>query len=626
MTEKSSIFSNQQESKQNSSETELLKKYMSLSFRDKSKNFNDKANNIIKGLESSTCKASFQKSSIQIGFPLSELPYSSSDYSQIKILGDMFTTVYKKSVGNPTVVVNPFNQKIFVTAWEQSVISNSGAFDIAVSISIDGGSSWNCGVVPFQIQINGFSQRAAFPILKYSSDAKILYLSVYGICSSPVKTKDNRSFVAVLTSTNNGTDWNALYRIFNTEDNLSDKMNVNPVIKNLTIESDSNKPEIAYSAFNIFVTPSFTHSIAQFSRTSDCGTIWFPPCLLYDATSDLKNQQLSNGQSFSNQLYGGKLISLPEVGLNINSDNRSKSGDLLFFTARIFATPQTNNKQFKNDQFPYQCTNMDIVIIRSRNRGLFWETQSKQITVVGSKNLRIFTGGYTYGNNNQISGGIGKSIESISCNFSVAINKVTGSIYIAYVSSDFRHDSLPQIGLVSSYDGGLNWSNPIMVNKTPQNCPNPQAFCPNIAINSLGFVAIFYTDFRSDVLTDPENITLAQNWCVLYKDQPELRLFTFKKEVCLSENVFVIQSNPLTTNDYRVVNDTNVISFIGTTRYHSIIPTNSGIATCFIDSIGVNPESFNHSTLVYNDVKTDTQVNLDENTRNSIHFNIITLN
>jgi hypothetical protein len=74
----------------------------------------------------------------------------------------------------------------------------------------------------------------------------------------------------------------------------------------------------------------------------------------------------------------------------------------------------------------------------------------------------------------------------------VAIDPVTGELYLAYEGSDFTAGTYDQVELVHSVNGGRTWSAPSRVNQDPQ----VLAFTPSIAVDKTGTVSITYYDLR----------------------------------------------------------------------------------------------------------------------------------
>lgn len=75
---------------------------------------------------------------------------------------------------------------------------------------------------------------------------------------------------------------------------------------------------------------------------------------------------------------------------------------------------------------------------------------------------------------------------------SPAIDPRSGKLYVTYEGSDFSGGHYNQIEMVSSRDGGHNWSSPRLVSQSR----TTPAFIPSIAVTDGGTVAVTYYDTR----------------------------------------------------------------------------------------------------------------------------------
>jgi hypothetical protein len=79
----------------------------------------------------------------------------------------------------------------------------------------------------------------------------------------------------------------------------------------------------------------------------------------------------------------------------------------------------------------------------------------------------------------------------------VAVDPRNGNLYTVW--EDARFTGLDTVAFSMSTDGGLSWSTPIQISKTPTSIPffDQQAFTPEIAVAANGTVAVTYYDFRN---------------------------------------------------------------------------------------------------------------------------------
>jgi hypothetical protein len=100
--------------------------------------------------------------------------------------------------------------------------------------------------------------------------------------------------------------------------------------------------------------------------------------------------------------------------------------------------------------------------------------------------------------------------------FSVNVNPANGALYLVWQDCRFGVNDctsstpVDDVAFSQSLDGGVTWSAPAMINKTPQTLANPlrqQAFIPAITSAGDGTLAATYYDFRNDVDTAGEEVT-----------------------------------------------------------------------------------------------------------------------
>jgi hypothetical protein len=142
---------------------------------------------------------------------------------------------------------------------------------------------------------------------------------------------------------------------------------------------------------------------------------------------------------------------------------------------------------------------LNIGLVNSTNKGMTWSAPSfaTDIRVVGV--VTPDTGG---------------PIRDASTLFAVSVNPGSGAIYLAWQDDRFSTATcvnpgtgttgIPIDGILfsQSTDGGVTWSKPAMINKTPANATNPcrqQAFIPAVVATGDGnAIVVTYYDFRND--------------------------------------------------------------------------------------------------------------------------------
>jgi hypothetical protein len=96
--------------------------------------------------------------------------------------------------------------------------------------------------------------------------------------------------------------------------------------------------------------------------------------------------------------------------------------------------------------------------------------------------------------------------------FDVEADPNNGNLYLVW--QDVRFEGVDQIAFSMSTDGGLFWSDPVRISKTPpnKNILRQQAILPAIAVGAGGKLVVTYYDYRFD--TD-DGRELLDNWAII---------------------------------------------------------------------------------------------------------------
>lgn len=516
------------------------------------------------------------------------------------------TTVFIGAAVEPTIAVNPKNEKKMVAAWQQDRISNGAALLTNVAYSKDGGKNWHLSQIPLQSCQCGLNQRSGDDWLSYSADGKRVYLCA-GVLNATQNPNTNNQFgVVVSVSKDDGKTWSQPRYLFSSMNYISDPTRQFANSDKNSITADPRKSKRAIAVWANFNPASSSHGVAQSSYTKDGGKSWSPVQQLYDPFPDLVQEGLSNGIQNDNQASNNVVVILPK-----GKGKKRLSGDWLNFAVRGYAKPGATDDQYVNDSFPFQYTLTDIVLVRSKDHGINWNSNA-EVVVASFVNNFLFTGGYTYDISGSITGGVGDRMRNDQTVPSYNVNPKNGYLYVAYQSSQFREDQLQQIGLVTSRDGGYTWSSPIQVNRTPADALNPQAFAPFVAITKDGRVGILYCDFRNDDQSDLLH-TPMDAWLAIYQEVKSGGStgigLDFVKEIRLSESSYIAQNGPLTTQGYMTDGDYLFL----TARHHNFY----AIYTKSFNG------PFNSPTVYFSDPQNNATVLLDENLRTAPFVSLI---
>lgn len=498
-----------------------------------------------------------------VGYPKDKEPVKATEEAiDPQEVFNTTTTIYLQAAVEPTIAINPKHKEHVVTCWQQSRISNGGALELGIAFSKDGGKIWHTTTVPFQVVNGGVTQRVSEPWLSFSRDGHTLYLTALAFNANTDPRTNNQQGIAIALSKNSGELWEAPRFITASVETLNEPTRQFAIDDKPSVTSDRNITDFAYVVWSHFPLAASTFGITQISRTENRGLTWTSPRQVYNPFPDLTLHGLSNGNNNDCFTENNIVLVLPRKKTkphDSRSLQRRLNGDLLNFMTRTYARPGATNAQFANDTFPYQFTLFDIAFVRSDDHGESWDEEATVVTPF--VDAPVFTGGYTY-LGNQITGGVGTKMRTGDFVPSYTVNRKNGYLYVVWQTGQFRADQLPQIALTTSRDGGVTWSTPVKINRTPSNSPNPQAFSPFVAVTRDGHVGILYCDFRKDKKTDPNN-TKTDVWLAMYQEvQQEDGGSTgigldFIREERLSKKSFIAQNGPqtnqgvMTNGDYQ---------------------------------------------------------------------------
>lgn len=520
------------------------------------------------------------------------------------------TTIYHGSSVEPTIAVNPINRNHLVAAWQQDRVSNGGSLLAGVAYSKDGGKHWHKSKVPFQVCTGGLNQRSGDEWLSYSADGCKVYLCAAVLNATQEPNTDNQFGVVVTISEDDGETWSEPRYLFSSMNFISDPSQQFANSDKTSITADPNNPHRAIAVWATFNPSSSAHGNVQSSYTTDGGKTWSSVQLVYDPFPDLTRKGLSNGIQNDNQASNNVVVILPKKPF---SHKRRLSGDWLDFTVRGYAKPGATDAQYTSDTFPFQFTLTDIALVRSKDHGQTWNSDAT-VVVPSFVNNWLYTGGYTYDLNGNITGGVGTRMRNDQSVPSYNVNPHNGFLYTAYQSSAFRPDQLQQIGLATSRDGGKTWSKGVQVNRTPDTALNPQAFGPFVAITKDGRVGILYFDFRNDDQSNP-NATQMDAWLAIYQEVESRHGgstnigLDFVTEIRLSEESYIAQNGPLTTQGVMTDGDYQFLTADGNNF--------TAIYTKSFDG------PFNPPTLFFSDPANNATVLLDDNCRTAPFVSIV---
>jgi hypothetical protein len=199
---------------------------------------------------------------------------------------------------------------------------------------------------------------------------------------------------------------------------------------------------------------------AYFARTTNGGASWEPARAIYDPGG--------NAQTIGNQI-----VVLPD-GTLIN----------VFTLIRNATAPLVPDER------------LSVAVMRSTDKGGTWSAPAIVAAeqAVGVSDVKT-----------------GVPVRSGSIVVEVAVDDVTGALYLVWEDGRFSNGQREGVAMSRSTDGGFTWSAPAQVNQVPQ----VQAFTPMVAAHG-GEVAVTYYDFRKD--TDDPKTLLTSYWRAISED------------------------------------------------------------------------------------------------------------
>jgi hypothetical protein len=281
-----------------------------------------------------------------------------------------------------------------------------------------------------------------------------------------------------------------------------------------TLTADPGDPNLVYATWQRIVSPSekssakaYENSVSYFSdtwfaRSTNGGDSWEP------ARSIFSPGRLQ-------QTIGNQVVVLPD-GTLINGFNR------------IQAVSNRDKQRGYN-----------VEIIRSPDQGQTWSApihiNSLLVSEVTDPNPDAFCPDPAE------AGACPVRTGDIIPDFAVdrgSTPATRGTLYAVWMDARFNGGTHDDILLSRSTNGGLTWSAPKVVDRTPANV---DAFTAAVDVDDAGRVAVSYYDFRNDVPDTPANAELSTDfWVTLSHDGG----VTFPDEDRLTETSFDMRTAP----------------------------------------------------------------------------------
>ena len=376
----------------------------------------------------------------------------------------------------PWIQVNPTDDLNVVGFYQQDRYSNGGAKGNVATVSKDGGETWIQVAVPNDTRCTGGRfQRASDPWISFGRDGVLHAMSL--VTDPDVGAEFGANGMVYNRSTNGGETWGPPIRLMTDPAGrfLNDKN---------SMTADPNDEDFVYAVWDRLqvsqgsvVNPENVVGLGfkgpiYFARTRNGGNSWEPARKIYETGA--------NKQTLGNQIV---------------VEPAAEGGSLFDFFADI-----TNASRRRGGIGPVKLS-----YIRSDNRGSTWTKPTRVDDMIPMSLIREDTP---------------IDVEPVPCPDpsdrgacpiragdllpEVAVDEADGDLYAVWMDARFDgglfvtdHDN---IAFSQSSDGGLTWSAPIKVNKTPTDQPNydQQAFTPSVDVDGDGTVTVTYYDFRNN--------------------------------------------------------------------------------------------------------------------------------
>ncbi len=378
--------------------------------------------------------------------------------------GGPIGTVFAGEEVEPWTAVNPRNPANIVTEWQQDRWSNGGARGLVAGVTHDFGKHWKRVVVPDISACSGNNayDRASDPVVSFSADGRILYaISLSVNHFDPTIGIPDTSAMLISRSTDGGDTWSKAITVRRDTSVPPDHVVFND---KESITADPRDPKKAYAVWDRL--DEVGSQPIWFTQTRDGGKTWSKARIIHDPTSDPADPRFTIDNHVL-VLPDGTLVDTYAEGSNLNGEG-------------IDWGDETSGQLKRNAQAP--AVPLQQQLIRSTDGGRTW---SAPIVVSD------FTQSFPVDPLNHVPLRTGDLVPSF------AVDHRTGVLYGTWQDGAVA-TSGSGIVVSSSRDGGLTWSKPIKVNKTPDSAPqgSGQAFTPTVDLSATGTVGVTYFDFR----------------------------------------------------------------------------------------------------------------------------------
>ena len=173
-------------------------------------------------------------------------------------------------------------------------------------------------------------------------------------------------------------------------------------------------------------------------------------------------------------------------------------------------------------------------IVYSKDKGVTWLPAGSQIKIADFRSIAT--------TDPDTSQGI-RAADSLGA---IAVDPHNGNLYVVWEDARFSSSAYNEIAFSQSTDGGLTWSAPIKINKTPTvaTTKNRQAWNPAVHVADDGTISVSYYDFRNNTTAAG---ALTDGWivrCTPTPAAPATNAANWGNELRLTDTSFDIKKAP----------------------------------------------------------------------------------
>ena len=379
-------------------------------------------------------------------------------------------SVYIGSEVEPWIDVNPANPANMIGVWQQDRWSNGGSRGLVAGVTMNGGASWTIvnglktTVCTGGTAANGGAyQRATDPWVTFGPTGIAYQLSLsFNDVAPPFTTFDFDHALLASRSTNGGLTWSDPVTVI--RDTAATVFN-----DKQTITADPTDANYVYAVWDRLVFPGSERAsvVASFRTSSFSGPAWFARSSNQGVSWEPARSIFDPGQN--DQTIGNQIVVQP-------------NGTLV----DIFTEFNNENAKKRRGGF--------IRVLRSTDKGSTWSGPFDVGRLGTIGNFDPETGDPVR---------TGDIIPDIAVDSTATAT--SGRLYAVSQDASLNGGAADAVAFSQSLDGGLTWSAPVKVNKTPTGIPigNQQAFTTSVDVSADGTVAVTYYDLRNNTAAPP---------------------------------------------------------------------------------------------------------------------------